>query len=57
MRNKLGLIYPTYKVGFVSYIPKPGASNTRAPNLRPITLLPDFFLKILIKYIIFVAYK
>lgn len=56
MQTKLGLIYPTYKLGFVSYILKPGASNTRVPNLKPVTLLPVFF-KILNKYITFVAYE
>lgn len=55
LQTKLGVIYPAYKLGFVSYIPKPGAPNTQAPNLRPITLLPVFF-KILSKYITFVAY-
>lgn len=49
-------IYPSYKLGFVSYIPKPGAINTMAPNLRPVTLLPVFF-KILSKYITYRAYK
>lgn len=45
------IIYPMYKLGFVSYIPKLGA-----PNLRPVTLLLDFF-KILNKYITFVVYE
>lgn len=54
-QTKLGLIFPAYKLGFVSYIPKPGAPNTQAPNLRPVTLLPVFF-KILSKYITFEAY-
>ena len=56
VQTKLGLIYPAYKLGFVSYILKPGAPNTHAPNLRPVTLL-SVFLKILSKYITFVAYK
>jgi hypothetical protein len=56
LQTKLGVIYPAYKLGFVSYIPKPGAPNTQAPNLRPVTLLPVFF-KILSKYITFVAYN
>ena len=55
LQTKLGVIYPAYKLGFVSYIPKPGAPNTQAPNLRPVTLLPVLF-KILSKYITFVAY-
>ena len=55
LQTKLGLIYSAYKLGFISYIPKPGAPNTQAPNLRPVTLLPVFF-KILSKYITFVAY-
>ena len=46
----------TYKLGFVSYIPKPDAPDTQAPNLRPVTLLPVFF-KIFSKYITFVAYE
>lgn len=56
VQTKLGLIYPTYKLGFVSYIPKSGAPNTHAPNLRPIILLLVFF-KILSKCITFVAYE
>ena len=54
VQTKLRLIYPVYKLGFVSYIPKPGAPNTQVPNLRPVTLLPVFF-KILSKYITYVA--
>ena len=42
LQTKLGLIYPAYKLRFVSYILKLGAPNTQAPNLRPITLLPVF---------------
>ena len=56
LQTKLGLIYLAYKLGFVSYIPTPGAPNTQAPNLRPVTLLPVFF-KIFSKYITFVAYE
>ena len=56
VQTKLGLIYMAYKSGFMSYIPKPGAPNTQAPNLRPVTLLPVFF-KILSKYITFMAYE
>jgi hypothetical protein len=55
LQTKLDLIYPAYKLGFVSYIPKPGAPNTQAPNLRPVTLLSVFF-KIFNKYITFVTY-
>ena len=51
LQTKLGLIYPANKLGFVSYILKPGAPNTQASNLRPVTLLPVFF-KILSKHII-----
>lgn len=56
MHTKLGLIYPAYKVGFVSYIPKPNAHNTQPPNLRLVILLPIFF-KILRKYITFVVFE
>ena len=56
VQTKSGLIYPAYKLGFVSYIPKPGAPNMQAPNLRPVTLLPVFF-KILSKYSTYVAYE
>lgn len=50
-----GNIFPSYKLGFISYIPKPGAPNTQAPNLRPVTLLPLSF-KIFSKYITYAAY-
>ena len=43
LQTKLGLIYPAYKLGFVSYIQKLGTPNTQALNLRSVTLLPVFF--------------